>query len=139
MKKVIEGVVTSRFGGRHHPLEGVFKVHQGIDVSAVVGTPIYSPTDGTVAAVFTHISGGLTLVLRSDCGLIRYGMCHLNTVPLEEGDEVRKGEIVAYSGNSGRSTGPHLHYSVKTGGKWYGEQYVGGSYVDSEKYLVIEP
>lgn len=137
-KKVIEGTITSHFGVRYHPLDGVSSAHQGIDIAAKIGTPIYSPTDGVVAAVYTHLSGGLTLILRSECKKIRYGMCHLSEAKLQEGDSVKKGDLVALSGNSGRSTGPHLHYSVKLGGDWRGGQYIGGKFVDSEPYLKIK-
>ncbi len=136
--KVIEGKVTSKFGGRIDPIGGNYKVHQGIDISAPIGTPIYSPTTGTVASVLNHPAGGLTLILRSGCNTIRYGMCHLSCVIVGEGDEIVAGEAIAKSGNSGRSTGAHLHYSVKTGGKWHGQQYIGGNFVDSEPYLHFE-
>lgn len=138
MKKVIQGVVTSHFGGRVDPIGGVYRIHQGIDISAAVGTPIYSPTDGVVSAIYNHLQGGLTLILRSKCGVLRYGMCHLSDISLVQGDEVAKGDLVALSGNTGRSTGAHLHFSVKSAGKWYSEQYVGGKYIDSEPYLLIE-
>ncbi len=137
--KIIEGTITSHFGGRRDPIEGAYKVHQGIDIAAPIGTTIYSPTRGSVAAVYTNPQGGLTLILRSECGLIRYGMCHLSKVLVEEGDEIKAGDAVAKSGNSGRTTGPHLHYSVKCGGKWHAGQYIGGSFVDSEEYVEFTP
>lgn len=137
MEKVIQGVVTSHFGGRLDPIGGAYRVHQGIDISAIVGTSIYSPTEGVISAVYTHLQGGITLIVRSKCGTVRYGLCHLSDVVLEPGTEVAKGDLIALSGNTGRSTGAHLHFSVKTGGKWYAEQYVGGKYVDSEPYLII--
>ncbi len=135
--KVIEGKITSPFGGRIDPMSGVYRIHQGVDIAAPIGTAIHSPCDGVVAATYSHPSGGITLILRSHCDEIRFGMCHLHEIVKEEGEEVQRGEIVALSGNSGRSTGPHLHFSVKTGGRWYAESYVGGSFVDGEPYLEL--
>ncbi len=134
-KRVIEGVVTSRFGGRKHPIEGIYKVHQGVDIAAPIGTPIYCPCAGVVSSIYRHKSGGLTLIIRSTQGELRFGFCHLKEVIVEQGSSVTCGEMVAKSGNSGKSTGAHLHFSVKSGGRWYGEQYIGGKYVNSEDYL----
>ncbi len=133
--KIIEGRITSNFGTRVDPLSGKEKIHYGTDIAAPIGTPIYSPTDGVITEVFNHPTGGLTLIIRSECGRIRYGMCHLSATIVHPGDEVKQGEPIAKSGNSGRSTGAHLHYSVKTGGKWHGTQYIGGKFVDSAEFI----
>ncbi len=137
-RRVIEGVVTSPFGGRRHPIEGIYKVHQGIDIAAPKGTAVYSPCVGVVSSIYRHKSGGLTMIIRSEDGLMRFGFCHLQSCALEVGSKVSVGELIARSGNSGRSTGPHLHFSVKSGGRWHGEQYIGGRYVDGEPYLEFD-
>ena len=138
MKKVIEGQITSVFGPRRDPINHLVAIHQGIDLAAPVGTPIYSPTDGAVVAVYDHAAGGRTLILRSADGAVRYGFCHLQRIELLVGQPVRRGQLVARSGNTGRSTGPHLHFSVKTGGRWVDGVYQGGGYVDPTPYLDIK-
>ncbi|MFI3298303.1 MAG: M23 family metallopeptidase [Rikenellaceae bacterium] len=135
--KVIEGHITSPFGGRQDPINGNKTTHQGIDIAAPRGSSVRAAANGVVSSIYNHPTGGLTLILRSECGLIRFGMCHLDEVLLDEGCKVRKGEVVALSGNSGRSTGAHLHFSVKTGGRWSGEVYIGGKFVDGTKYLEL--
>lgn len=137
MKKVIEGTITSAFGPRHDPLNHLVAIHQGIDVSAPIGTPIYAPADGAVAAVYDHAAGGRTLILRNTQGTLRFGFCHLSRIECLVGQPVRKGQLVARSGNTGRSTGPHLHFSVREGGHWVDGVYQGGAYVDPTPYLPI--
>ncbi len=136
-KRVIEGRITSSFGGRRDPVNGAYRQHQGVDIAAVVGTAVYAPMGGVVSAVYGHPVGGVTVILRSGCGGYRFGMCHLDSVSVSVGDIVEAGGLVAYSGNSGRSTGPHLHFSVKEGGVWRGDSYVGGRYVDPVPFLDV--
>lgn len=137
MKKVIEGAVTSAFGPRRDPLNHLVAIHQGIDVSAPIGTPVYAPVDGVVAAVYDHAAGGRTLILSNAEGTLRFGFCHLSRIEMLVGQAVRKGQLVARSGNTGRSTGPHLHFSVRAGGCWRDGRYEGGAYVDPMPYLSI--
>lgn len=135
--KIIEGYITSPFGARRDPIEATVRFHQGVDIAAPVGTPIYSPTAGVVAAIYEHPTGGRTMILRSQCGKVRYGFCHLSSFEKKVGDRLNVGSMIARSGNSGRSTGAHLHYSVKCGGEWIDGQYVGGEWVDSAKYIEL--
>lgn len=135
--KVIEGKITSRFGGRIDPIEGGYTIHQGVDIAAPIGTSVFSPTDGVVVSIYNHRQGGLTMIIRPKGEEMRYGMCHLSKVLVEEGQTIWRGDEIALSGNSGRTTGAHLHYSVKDFGKWYADQYIGGHFVDSEKYIEI--
>lgn len=137
MKKVIEGHITSPFGRRFDPINRLEKIHQGVDISAPIGTPVFSPVKGRIMAVHNHTQGGLTAIVGSDCQGLRFGFCHLSSVELPVGADVERGQMVARSGNSGRSTGPHLHYSVKCGGVWQDDTYVGGQFVDGSKYLDI--
>lgn len=137
-KRVIEGTITSKFGLRRDPINNTAKMHQGIDIAAPTGTPIYSPTAGYVSAIYSHPAGGLTIIVGSDCGQMRYGFCHLSGCVLGEGERVERGTMIARSGNSGRTTGAHLHYSVKQGGEWVNGKYEGGEFVDPSKYLDIE-
>ncbi len=137
MKKVIEGRITSSFGNRTHPITRETSLHNGIDIAAPVGTDVLSPATCKVMSISTHRTGGLTLILGDIENSVRYGFCHLDSIEVAEGDIVKAGDVVAKSGNTGRSTGPHLHYSVKTAGKWHGATYTGGRYIDPVPYLEI--
>jgi murein DD-endopeptidase MepM/ murein hydrolase activator NlpD len=109
------GWVTSDFGGRPDPYTGERKKHEGIDIASSVGQPVYAPSDGTV--VFAGLEGSYGKVLVIDHGFgvkTRYG--HLSEIVVRLGDRVARGTKVAAVGNTGRSTGPHLHYEVRVNG-----------------------
>ena len=135
--KVIEGRITSGFGDRVHPITGQKSFHNGIDIAAVVGTAIYSPIDGVVVDVYDREIGGKSLII-GDKNTLRFGFAHLSKVIVKIGDQITKKQLIAKSGNTGISTGPHLHFTAKTGGRWVGSTYVGGQFVDSEPYLIIK-
>lgn len=137
MKKICEGLIVSPYGLRRDPVENLWRQHNGIDIAAPVGTPILSPVDGYVSAMYSHPAGGKTLIIRSGCGKLRFGFCHLSGYKVRAGQHMAKGTHVADSGNTGRTTGPHLHYSVKYGGEWIGEEYIGGEFVDPAPYIEI--
>jgi murein DD-endopeptidase MepM/ murein hydrolase activator NlpD len=109
------GWVTSDFGTRLDPYSAERKMHQGLDIATPHGQPVYSPSDGTV--VFTGTEGGYGKVLVVDHGYgvkTRYG--HLSEIHVRLGDRIKRGDKVASVGNTGRSTGPHLHYEVRVNG-----------------------
>ncbi len=109
------GWVTSDFGTRLDPYSAERKMHQGLDIATPHGQPVYSPSDGTV--VFTGTEGGYGKVLVVDHGYgvkTRYG--HLSEILVHLGDRVKRGDKIAAVGNTGRSTGPHLHYEVRVNG-----------------------
>ncbi len=109
------GWVTSDFGTRIDPYTAERKMHEGLDIATPVGQPIYAPSDGTV--VFAGTEGGYGKVLVIDHGYgvkTRYG--HLSEILVHLGDRVGRGDKVALVGNTGRSTGPHLHYEVRVNG-----------------------
>ena len=109
------GWVTSDFGTRMDPYTAERKMHQGLDIATSHGQPVYSPSDGTV--VFAGAEGGYGKVLVIDHGYgvkTRYG--HVSELFVHAGDRVRRGDKVAAVGNTGRSTGPHLHYEVRVNG-----------------------
>ena len=110
------GLMTDGFGGRPDPVTGRHALHRGLDISARRGTPVIAPADGVV--VFTGLSGGLGRTVRIAHGLgytTVYG--HLDRIEVEPGEEVRRGAKIGTLGNSGRSTGPHLHYEVHVDGE----------------------
>src|SRR5512146_2172999 len=109
------GWVTSDFGTRLDPYTADRKMHQGMDIATPHGQPIYTPSDGTVVFVGTEGGYGKVLVVDHGYGVkTRYG--HLSEVNVRIGDRVRRGDKVASVGNTGRSTGPHLHYEVRVNG-----------------------
>jgi murein DD-endopeptidase MepM/ murein hydrolase activator NlpD len=110
------GLITDGFGRRKDPFTGRPAFHRGLDISARRGTPILAPADGIV--VFAGRNGGLgrTLRISHDFGFTTvYG--HLDAISVEPGDELYRGQEIGLLGNSGRSTGPHLHYEVHVDGK----------------------
>ncbi len=104
--------ISSRFGWRIHPITKRKQFHSGIDIPAPEGTPIYAPDSGVVIKVWQNPIGGLQMRIKHDNGYVT-GYAHLSKVAKREGERVEKGEIVAYTGNTGRSTGPHLHLTVR--------------------------
>lgn len=110
--KPAQGVVTAHgFGMRKHPILGIVRMHEGIDIVADVGTPVYAPGSGTISFVGTK--GGFGLCIEIDHGFgYRTVMGHLSETLVKVGQKVNRGTLIAKSGNTGLSTGPHLHYEV---------------------------
>ncbi|HZY04172.1 MAG TPA: M23 family metallopeptidase, partial [Anaeromyxobacteraceae bacterium] len=109
------GWVTSDFGLRLDPYSADREMHGGMDIATQHGQAVAAPSDGTV--VFNGTEGGYGKVLVIDHGYgvkTRYG--HLSEVFVHLGDRVKRGQKVAAVGNTGRSTGPHLHYEVRVNG-----------------------
>lgn len=109
------GLITDGYGRRKDPFTGRLAFHRGLDISARRGTPINAPADGIV--VFAGRNGGLgrTVRISHDFGFTTvYG--HLDKISVEPGDLVHRGQEIGLLGNSGRSTGPHLHYEVHEDG-----------------------
>jgi len=110
------GWLTDSFGGRKDPFTGEQGFHQGIDISADKGNPVYATADATVdSASFTGDYGNL-VVLRHAFGLLtRYG--HLSKFVVRSGQPVKRGDVIGYVGATGRATGSHLHYEILANGK----------------------
>ncbi len=105
------GYMTSGFGYRRDPFTGRIKFHEGLDISAPTGTPVYAPADGVVTFVGMRNGYGLTVEIKhGDRYITRYA--HLSESLVRVGQRVQRGDMIARVGNSGRSTGPHLHYEV---------------------------
>jgi len=109
------GWMTSEFGSRSDPYTGESTMHRGLDIANAVGTPIIAPADGLV--VFASMEGGYGKALVIDHGYgVKTRYAHLSDFHVKVGDRVRRGQKVAALGNTGRSTGPHLHYEVRVNG-----------------------
>lgn len=103
---------SSSFGYRKDPFTGRSKRHSGVDFALKPGNPIYATGDGVVEAVKFELFGYGTQVLIDHGFGYKTRYAHLKTVGVAEGMKVKRGECIGLSGNSGRSSGPHLHYEV---------------------------
>jgi murein DD-endopeptidase MepM/ murein hydrolase activator NlpD len=111
----VEGRIMSPFGVRTDPFSGEGAIHTGVDLSAPYGTPVRAVADGIVVEAAWRNGYGRTVIIDHGSGLLTlYG--HLSVFEVVPGQEVRRGEIIAKSGASGRVTSPHLHYEVRMGG-----------------------
>jgi murein DD-endopeptidase MepM/ murein hydrolase activator NlpD len=108
----IEGRVTSSFGEREDPFNGEGAFHAGVDIAAAYGSPVRAAADGDVTG--TRMGNGYGREVTIDHGhdvLTVYG--HLSSMIVVPGQRVTRGQVIGYVGQSGRSTGPHLHYEVR--------------------------
>ena len=104
--------LSSKFGTRLHPVLGFVKAHQGIDYRAPVGTPVWSVADGTVTQAGWNGACGKSVTITHRNGLDTL-YCHLSTVAVRAGARVAQKQVIGGVGQTGRATGPHLHYAVK--------------------------
>ena len=119
------GWTTSRFGYRTSPFTGRREFHKGYDIANRLGTPVSATADGVVS--FTGPKGTLGKMVIIDHGhgmVTRFGHCH--KILVKRGDAVKRGDTIALMGNTGRSTGPHVHYEV----------HLNGLPVNPEKYIL---
>jgi murein DD-endopeptidase MepM/ murein hydrolase activator NlpD len=108
----VEGQVTGSFGERIDPFNGEGAFHSGVDIGSSYGHPIVAPADGVVTMTDTMGGYGKTIMISHGNGIsTRYG--HLSGFAVAAGQHVQRGEVIGYVGESGRSTGPHLHYEVR--------------------------
>lgn len=121
----VDGWVTSRFGYRTSPFTGKREFHNGLDIAALKKSPIIATADGVVT--FVGLKGMLGKVIVLDHGhgiLTRYG--HIDKASKKPGEKITRGEEIALVGNSGRTTGSHVHYEV----------FFNGLPVNPEKYII---
>jgi murein DD-endopeptidase MepM/ murein hydrolase activator NlpD len=122
--------ITSGFGWRRSPFTGLKEFHDGLDISAPSGTPIVAPGEGRVCQVGHDSERGKYLQIDHGKRCITT-YAHLSRFNVELGQEVKRGETIAYMGNTGRSTGPHLHYEIEIKGKAVNpKQYIFNSGVN---------
>jgi murein DD-endopeptidase MepM/ murein hydrolase activator NlpD len=120
--------VSSGFGMRKDPIDSTMKMHKGIDISAEIGTKVYAAGSGKIMRIASSEDGyGNCIVIDHGFGFVsRYA--HLSGFKVKEGDEVKKGDLIGLVGNSGRSTGPHLHYEIEK----------EGEKIDPKKFIKID-
>ena len=124
VKPISGGRLTSGFGKRNAPKKGASTYHKGVDWATPTGTPVYASCGGTVAkAGWGSGYGYVVYINHADGRQTRYG--HLSKVLVSVGQSVKQGDRIALSGNTGVSTGPHLHFEI----------LINGSQVNPLKYL----
>jgi len=111
----VRGWVTSPFGNRISPLTGMIQFHEGIDIAAQIGTPVVAPADGVVIKADFEAGYGNVVELSHGYGL-KTVFGHNSRLNVKPGQHVKRGDIISYTGNTGSSTGPHLHYEVRVNG-----------------------
>ena len=122
MKTPINGArLSSPFGNRKHPILGFTKHHNGTDFAAPTGTPIMASGNGTVIKAGWCGNGGNCVRIRHNSSYTT-GYGHMSKIATRTGRRVRQGQIIGYVGNTGMSTGPHLHYTVSYNGKFVNSQ-----------------
>jgi murein DD-endopeptidase MepM/ murein hydrolase activator NlpD len=110
----VDGRLLSPFGGRTDPFSGEGAFHTGVDISALFGTPVRAAADGIVT--FAEMENGYGRIVKIDHGNgIETYYAHLSRFYVQEGEDVRRGEMIGAVGTSGRVTAPHLHYEVRIG------------------------
>src|SRR3954452_18697397 len=108
----VRGILTDGFGGRSDPFTGEPGAHNAIDISSSVGQPVRAPADGIVVkAEWANGYGNVIYISHGYGYSARYGP--LSSYAHKPGQHVKRGDIIAYVGSTGRSTGPHLHYEVR--------------------------
>ena len=111
--------VTSGFGSRFHPVLQYVRAHQGVDYAAAVGTPVWSVADGTVTRAGNTGDGGNTVCVRHRNG---FETCYLHLSGygqgVKTGARVAQKQVIGYSGNTGLTSGPHLHFAMKRNGSF---------------------
>ena len=111
----VRGWVTSPFGNRTSPFSGILKFHEGMDIAAQTGTPVMAPADGVVVKAGFGTGYGNMVEISHGYGMKTiYG--HNSRLNVKAGQRVKRGDVISYVGDSGSSTGPHLHYEVKVNG-----------------------
>ncbi len=121
----VKGLITAAYGYRRSPFTGQREMHEGLDIAAPLGTPIVATADGIVSFVGPLASFGNVVFINHSHGFTTF-YAHTSNIRVKEGQQVKRGDVVASVGMTGRTTGPHVHYEVQ----------VNGSAVNPLKYVV---
>lgn len=111
----VRGILTDGFGGRSDPFTGEKGSHGAVDISSAAGQPVRAPADGIIVKAEWANGYGNVVYISHGYGLsTRYG--HLAKFNARPGQKIKRGDVIAFVGSTGRSTGPHLHYEVRLNG-----------------------
>jgi murein DD-endopeptidase MepM/ murein hydrolase activator NlpD len=111
----VRGWITSPFGNRTSPFSGILTFHEGVDIAAQTGTQVVTPADGVVTKAGFSTGYGNLVEISHGYG-IKTIFAHNSRLNVKAGQRVTRGEVISYVGDSGSSTGPHLHYEVRLNG-----------------------
>ena len=126
--------LASGFGMRIHPIYKIAKMHTGLDFTADIGTEIYATGDGVVESIESKYSGyGQHVIINHGFGYESL-YAHMSRVAVRPGQKVRRGQIIGHVGNTGTSTGPHLHYEVMKNGEKVDPSFYFYSDITPEQY-----
>ncbi|MBD3223610.1 MAG: peptidoglycan DD-metalloendopeptidase family protein [Caldithrix sp.] len=116
LRPILKGVISSGYGVRKHPMLGVYRHHDGIDISADRGTPVYATADGLVTSAGNNGGYGKMIQIDHKYGF-ETGYGHLDKMVVRRGQHVKRGDKIGEVGSTGLSTASHLHYEVLYNGK----------------------
>jgi murein DD-endopeptidase MepM/ murein hydrolase activator NlpD len=108
--------ISREFGVVHHPMVNTDRTHDGVDFKVPEGTPVYATADGVVRQAGTVENYGMVVTIKHARGIQTF-YAHLSKLAVKAGEKVKRGQVIAYSGNTGLSAGPHLHYEVRVKGE----------------------
>ncbi len=120
--------ISSHFGNRKHPIMGYTKMHKGVDFAAPIGTPIFTAGDGVITEMGWKAGYGKFVQVKHSSTLsTAYAHAHNFAKNLKKGSKIKQGQVRAYVGTTGNSTGPHLHYEVRINGKQVNPMSIKGT------------
>jgi murein DD-endopeptidase MepM/ murein hydrolase activator NlpD len=105
------GAITSPFGERNAPFGGGNQFHTGVDISVPSGTPVKATADGVISYAGWNAGSGNLVVVEHGAGYSTF-YAHSSSIPVKVGQRIKRGDVISYSGSTGNSTGPHVHYEV---------------------------
>ncbi len=121
----VRGLITAGYGYRRSPFTGQREMHEGLDIAAPVGAPIVATADGIVSFVGPLASFGNVVFINHSHGFTTF-YAHTSSIRVKEGQQTKRGDVIASVGMTGRTTGPHVHYEVQ----------INGGAVNPLKYVV---
>ena len=116
IRPVEGGYLNSTFGFRNDPIDNVRRFHHGQDITVKTGTPVLAPADGIVKRAYYAGGFGNHIKIKHESGYTTL-FAHLSKIKVKHGQKVKRGEIIGLTGNTGRSTAPHLHYEIHYNGE----------------------
>lgn len=132
--------MSSGFGYRYHPIYKSLRMHTGVDIAAPQGTPVYATGDAVVEIAARNMPGysGYGVVIKLDHGFGYESLyAHLSKMDVTPGQKVKRGDIIGYVGNTGASSGSHLHYEIMVNGKRVNPVYYFFINISPEEYIEI--